>query len=116
MPDAGSVAASHDIVQMLFYFVCALAVAISVASASIFRFILLPLKDGALDFFKHQVIFMDTMVIAIHEMKSGDAARSEMHKQNLEKLVEIREVQEEIRNKIRCPVEYKPPMGAAGHA
>src|SRR5689334_21651553 len=96
MPDPQAIASSRDVVQMLFYFVCALGFSIGVGIAAFFKLMLIPLRDGVLDYLIHEKKFMDQMAI-------DNSTRTEMHRENLNKLSEIHVLAKEIKEKIRCP-------------
>ena len=107
MPDASAVGASHDIIQILFYFVCGLSLAIGSGVVWFCRYILLPMRDRHFTYLDHQEIFMDQML-------RDNTERTEMHRDNLKKLSEIHRISQEIHSKIKCPVA--DPKGPMQHA
>lgn len=99
MPDAISVANSRDVVQILFYFICALGLGIALSVAWFAKYILLPMRDRHFQYLDHQEKFMD-------QVTSDNNLRSEMHKDNLKKLSELHRLAMEIKektDKISCP-------------
>ena len=99
LPESG--AAAHDIVQMLFYFVCVLSFAIGSSIVWFAKYMLLPLRDGHLQHLANTKQFMD-------KMEQDNEKRSEMHRENLEKLEEIHELQKQIKDRIKCPTTHHP--------
>ena len=106
-----AVAASRDIVQMLFYFVCALSSAITVGAVWFARYIVLPMKDRHFSFMDKQEEFMTKLLLE-------NADRTQMHRDNLRKLSEIHALVQRVDSKINCPTDphHHAPRGAAGHA
>lgn len=100
-PDATAVAASHDIVQILFYFVCILASGGAAVVVWLAKYMLIPARDRHFQ-------FMD-------RLEASEGTKSQMHRDNLKTLGDIyRDTQEikdhtkEIKSKIRCPRPENP--------
>lgn len=96
MPDAQAVAASRDIVQILFYFVCALGAGVALSLAWFAKYMLVPARDRHFVFIDHQMLFMD-------RMEKSSEERLQMHRDNLKRLSEIYRLTNEINGKIKCP-------------
>jgi hypothetical protein len=114
MPDATSVGASHDIVQILFWFVVALGTGMAAAATWIGKYMLLPFRDRHFEFLSAQIGFMETVKIMLTKMEEKDAQRFQMHQDNLRKLSDLHKLAEATHNKIKCDLP-RGPLGAAGH-
>lgn len=113
MPDATVIAASHDVMQYMFYFICAMGLFIASSMAWFARYILLPFRDAHFEYLKSQVSFMESIKVTLTKVEEEGEQRSAMHMENLKRLSDLHKVAVEIKEKIRCPSEH--PRGAAGH-
>jgi hypothetical protein len=96
MPDASAAAASHDIVQMLFYFICILGAAIGGGLIWLAKAVIIPLKDAGIDYLKNQV----SQATAVRETLTEVAAIREKY---FERLASIDKSLAEIKKEINCP-------------
>lgn len=75
MPDANQIAASHDAVQMLFYFVCALALAIGAGIAWFAKYMLIPMRDRGMKHLDYEEAFMARLEKMVEKQGDNTAAQ-----------------------------------------
>lgn len=113
MPDATQIAASQNLAQYLFYFICVMGLAIGGATIWFGKYILLPVRDRHFAFLDAQVGFMKAMETMLGEMHSDDKSRTKMHEENLKKLSELHKVMIAIQFRVSSggPMPPEPSAG-----
>ena len=97
-PDPHAIAASHDIVQILFWFIVVMAGGISGAVAWLAKYVVLPVKDAHIEYLKvntASVVKVEQCLTSISQ-STTQTADVALHSDRQRRLHEINHAQQEL--------------------